>query len=131
MCLRPERLSEVGEMPSPGEWNLNELLERLDGDREFLRELLEIFLQDGRGNLEKARLQMAQRDLPGLSRTAHTLKGMLKNLAMGAAAEAAAALEKAACGGSAEVSEALLARFEEELARVSPEVEAQLAGVKS
>lgn len=118
-------------MPSPGEWNLDELMERLDGDQEFLRELLEIFRQDGRGNLERARSQMAQRDLPGLSRTAHTLKGMLKNLAMGAAAEAAAALEKSADGGLTERSEELLVRLEKELARVAPKVEAQLAGVKS
>lgn len=118
-------------MLSPGEWNLDELMERLDGDQEFLRELLEMFRQDGRSNLEKARSQMAQHDLPGLSRTAHTLKGTLKNLAMGAAAEAAAALEKSAGAGLAEQSEELLVRLENELARVAPQVEAQLAGVKS
>ena len=36
-----------GETPSLGGWDLHELLERLDGDREFLRELLEIFRLDG------------------------------------------------------------------------------------
>jgi len=35
------------ETPSLGGWDLHELLERLDGDREFLRELLEIFRLDG------------------------------------------------------------------------------------
>ena len=64
-------------MPSSGDWNLNELLVRLDGDQEFLRELLDIFRQDGRANLEKARRQKAQCDFYGLSRTAHMLKGML------------------------------------------------------
>jgi two-component system sensor histidine kinase/response regulator len=122
---------EPGERPSRGDWDLDELLERLDGDQEFLRELLEIFRQDGRANLEKARSQMAQGDLSELSRTAHTLKGMLKNLAMGSAAKTAAALEKAAGDAQTEQSQELLGQLEKELAGILPEVEAQLAGVKS
>jgi len=119
------------EKGSRAAWDLNELLERLDGDQELLRDLLEIFRNDGRTNLEKAQSQRAEGDLLGLSRTAHTLKGMLRNLAMGAAADAAAALEEAAGGGNEEQSAELMAKLEKELAEILPEVEARLAGAKS
>jgi len=56
---------------------------------------------------------------------------MLKNLAMRSAGETAAALEKPAGDGQAEQSEDLLRLLEKELAGILPEVEAQLARVKS
>ena len=74
------------------DWDLNALMERLEGDREFLRELLTIFQQDVRSNLEKSQTALAGDRLIELSRAAHTLKGMLKNLSMGDAAQTAAAL---------------------------------------
>jgi HPt (histidine-containing phosphotransfer) domain-containing protein len=116
---------------SPMEWDFKELMDRLGGDQEFLRELLVIFRQDARANLEKARTALEHSDFEGLSRSAHTLKGMLKNLAMGAAAETAAALEREARAGLPQRSEELLAQITNELQGILPEVEAQLAEVKS
>jgi len=116
---------------SPAEWNLEELMERLGGDQEFLRELLVIFRQDVRANLDKARAALQHSDWEGLSRSAHTLKGMLKNLAMGAAAETAANLEKVARAGEPRKSGELLAQLANELEEILPEVKAQLAEVKS
>ena len=77
------------------EWNITELLGRLDDDREFLRDLLQVFREDSRNNLQKARVALAERDLAGLARAAHTLKGMLRNLLMNRAAEIAGDLENA------------------------------------
>jgi len=67
--------------------NVRELLERLEGDQDFLRELLQMFRADSQTTLMKAREALAQEDLTEVSRAAHTLKGMLKNLSMNAAAE--------------------------------------------
>src|SRR5260370_37744891 len=78
------------EQPRQAVWDLKELMDRLDGDEKFLRELLVIFRQDARMNLEKSRKAMAGLDFESLTRTAHTLKGMLRNLSMGAAAGTAA-----------------------------------------
>jgi HPt (histidine-containing phosphotransfer) domain-containing protein len=108
-------------------WNLAELLERLDNDHEFLRELLSIFREDSRVNLQKARAALQARDLPELTRAAHTMKGMLKNLSMEGAAEIASALESSAREGQCESAQACFARLEEALAALLPEVEAQLA----
>ena len=112
-------------------WNLAELLERLDNDQDFLRELLTIFRDDSRSNLQKARAALQARDLPELTRAAHTMKGMLKNLSMDCAAEIAYALETSAREERYEIAQASFARLEEALTTLVPEVEAQLAaGVK-
>lgn len=112
-------------------WNLKELLERLDGDEGFLCELLVMFREDTRLNLEKSRKAVAERDLELLARSAHTLKGMLRNLSMDAAGETAAALEAASRECRESQSKELLQKLERELEEILPEVEAQLAGVKS
>jgi len=113
------------------DWDLKELMERLGDDWEFLRELLVIFREDARMNVEKSRKAMAERDFELLTRAAHTMKGMLRNLSMGAAAETASALEMASRENREGVSKELLEKLVKELERILPEVEAQLAGVRS
>ena len=117
--------------PAELDWDLKELLERLDGDQEFLRELLVTFRDDYRACLHKAHRAMAEADLPELSRAAHTIKGMLRNLSMNSAAQTAAALEKSAQDAAEKESAELLLILEGDLAKILPEVEAQLAGVKA
>jgi hypothetical protein len=66
-----------------------------------------------------------------LSRAAHTIKGMLRNLSMGAAAETAAKLEASSYDALHADSSELLNKLVRELDHILPEVEAQLAGVRS
>ena len=116
---------------SEADWNLRELLERLEGDQGFLRELLQIFREDSRTNLLKARDALVREDLAEMSRAAHTLKGMLRNLSMNAAAEIAAALETAARNGARAEAETLLERLDGSLAGLMPDVETHLAEVRT
>jgi hypothetical protein len=51
-------------------WNLKELLERLDGDQEFLRELLRVFRADSQLNLQKAKDPCRNADLTADARGA-------------------------------------------------------------
>ena len=128
----PEQSRDMAaEPPRQTDWDLEALLERLDGDESFLHELLVIFREEVRANLERSRKAMAERDFARLARAAHTLKGMLRNLSMGAAAETAAALEAASRENRNSDSKELLEKLEKELERIVPEVEAQLAGVRS
>ena len=85
LCNRPSNLRN---------WDLKELLERLEGDQEFLREILATFREDCRACLHKAHRAMAESDLPDLSRPAHTIEGTLRNLSMKSAEQTASALEK-------------------------------------
>jgi HPt (histidine-containing phosphotransfer) domain-containing protein len=105
-------------------------MERLGGDQEFLRELLVMFREDVGMNLEKSRHAMAEGDFELLMRTAHTLKGMLRNLSMGAAAEAAGTLETASRENQQSDCKQLLQKLVNELEGILPEVEAQLAEVR-
>lgn len=118
------------EHPRQADWDIKELMDRLGGDEEFLRELLVIFRQDARLNLEKSRKAMGELDFESLTRTAHTLKGMLRNLSMGVAADTAAALESVSRERQQGNSGDLLGKLEKEMEGILPEVEAQLAGVK-
>lgn len=114
----------------PSQWDLQEILERFDGDEEFLRELLLIFQQDAKKSLENAREALAEHNYPALTRAAYTLKGTLKNLAMKAAAQAAANLEDAARKESATELENDLRVLDKEMNELLPHVEARLGEVK-
>jgi PAS domain S-box-containing protein len=113
------------------EWDIKELLDRLEDDREFLGELLRMFRDDSRINLQKAKTALAEGDLAGLARAAHTLKGMLRNLSMNRAAETAANLENASRQEKGDEAEVLLKQLEQGLAELLPEVDAHLAEVEA
>lgn len=52
------------------EWDVHELLQRLDNDQTFLRELLAVYRQDSRTSLQNAKDALASQDLAALERTA-------------------------------------------------------------
>jgi HPt (histidine-containing phosphotransfer) domain-containing protein len=109
--------------------NVQELLERLDQDRAFLIELLTIFRQDSDKSMNDARAELANHDLPKLERTAHGLKGMMRNLVMHRAASAAGDLEAAARDRNLQSAATALQQLELAMQQLLPEVEAQLAEV--
>ena len=126
-----ETANESGMVRPPENWNLNEVLARVEGDQEFLHELLELFRRDSRTNLAKATEQLEEGQWHDLWRTGHTLKGMLRNLAMPRAAEIALRLETAAGQGKEPECRRILEELEQALEALRPEVEAQLAEVKT
>jgi CheY-like chemotaxis protein len=109
-----DRLTHNGEPPvNPSKSavtaviNLQELLDRVDNDRELLLELLSIFKEEFPGNLRNLRAAVTARDLSAVAKLSHTLKGTLSNLAVTAGAASAADLEQAArSGDSARVTAA-------------------------
>ena len=124
-------MSELKNDSSSATWNLAELMERVEGDQELFRELLLLFREDSKKNLVKVRQQLAERDYQGLSRTAHTRKGMFRNLSMPAAAEIAAKLEAAARDELHNELPQLAAVLERFAAEALYLVEAQLAEVEA
>ena len=126
--VEPERIVAEFDTATGTKWDVNELLTRLDGDREFLCELLRIFREDSAANLEKAKTCLQRQDMPELARTAHTIKGMLRNLSMHRAAEIAYELEMAGREEKSAVADASFAQLERACAELLPEVEARLTG---
>src|SRR6266404_5604160 len=70
------------------------LLERVEHDRELLRDLLTIFKQGFPPQLLALRQAVETRDGDRVATAAHTLRGMLSNLAASQAAATAARLEQ-------------------------------------
>jgi two-component system, sensor histidine kinase and response regulator len=105
-------------------FNYRELLERVDNDRELMRELLEIFQKDFPRHREELRAAVVNRDPHGVHVIGHILRGMFANLAAGRAASFAADLEQ--IGNSSDMaglSEAFEA-LETESKRLLPILEA-------
>lgn len=73
--------------------HLEELLERVENDRELMRDLLSIFKEEFPRRYQALREAVESQDATRVVLEAHTLKGMLSNLAALEAAEAAAHLE--------------------------------------
>ncbi|MDP9337305.1 MAG: Hpt domain-containing protein [Acidobacteriota bacterium] len=74
--------------------NLEELLNRVDEDRELLMELFFIFRSGCPTNLQRLREAVQFEDGKKVELEAHLLKGMLLNLSASRAAAAAAELEQ-------------------------------------
>jgi len=74
--------------------DLAELLARVENDRGLIRELLLIFKDEFPGHVQALRDAVDSMDGDRVTAEAHTLKGMLSNLAATSAADAAARLEQ-------------------------------------
>lgn len=104
--------------------DLTQLLERVENDRELIRDLLLIFKEEFPIHLRALRAAVDSMDGEKVAAEAHTMKGMLSNLAAGSAVSAAARLEQP--GRNQEVSkfQAACASFE----NLSKELLLQLDG---
>jgi HPt (histidine-containing phosphotransfer) domain-containing protein len=83
----------VGEKKSVS-LNSDELMRSFANDRSLFQELVEIFISDYPRMLDALRESLKGADAKTLSRTAHSLKGMLRNFQAEAAAEKAFELEQ-------------------------------------
>ena len=95
-----------------------ELLQRLDGDRIFLSELLELFREDYPGQIQTAREAVSNGDAAALQRVGHALKGALGNLAAPIASRLAGEVESMGTTADIALAGTRLAELEEELPRV-------------
>jgi two-component system sensor histidine kinase/response regulator len=88
----PESEPGLGALPPPL-WSRAEVLDRLGGDEELLRELCQIFLKESPRLMENLRQGMANGDAAALQRAAHSLKGEVSYLSAAGATQAARRLE--------------------------------------
>jgi len=97
---------------------VNDLFDRIDGDREFLADLVMLLRENSTEQIETARAAIANGDAAALQSVGHAMRGALANLAAAPAAGIAGELE--AMGKTGEISSAgaTLSRLESELVRV-------------
>ena len=85
---------KAGKVSAPLIFDYEELLARVENDRELLRDLLTIFKEEFPRQLLALREAVEAKDGDRVVTAAHTLRGMLSNLAASQAAARAARLEQ-------------------------------------
>jgi signal transduction histidine kinase/DNA-binding response OmpR family regulator len=95
-----------------------ELLERIDHDRELLAELVELFRADYPGQIRMAREAVLKNDAAALQRVGHALRGALGNLAAPIASRIAGELDSMGKSGDIALAGSRVSELEQELIRV-------------
>jgi HPt (histidine-containing phosphotransfer) domain-containing protein len=94
-------------------------LARAGDDREFYRELLDLFLDDARQRLSRLETALSTGDLKEVTSTAHSIKGAAANLAAGRVRDIAYAIESRGRAGDGAGLAALTGDLAAELERVA------------
>lgn len=111
---------EAPAMNSEPPIDLEFALSRLDNDRELLREIAGMFIEESEKLMSAMRNALDNNDSKALETAAHTMKGMLGNFGAPAAVEAAFSLEKLGRTGDMSKAVAAYADLETETERVKP-----------
>ena len=106
-----------------------ELLRRVDNDRELLHDLLTIFKEEFPRHLQALREAVDSGDGKLVAVAAHTLRGMLLNLAAGQAAAAVARLEQMGRSGEPSGIQDAFTAFEKDAMKLLPQLNACMAEV--
>jgi HPt (histidine-containing phosphotransfer) domain-containing protein len=104
--------------------DVDELLDRLDGDRVFLAELTELFRADYPRQIGAIHEAIQHNDAHGVKQASHALKGALSNLAASEAREMAANLERFGLSGDLASATTALDSLEKELVRTMESLDA-------
>jgi HPt (histidine-containing phosphotransfer) domain-containing protein len=110
-------------------FNSADLLKRVENNHELLQELLTIFKQDYPLQLRSLKEAILRAEMKQVQASSHTLRGMLSNLAMARAADAAANLEQMGRNGERAGLKDALVLLEQEVADLLPVVDGCLQGV--
>jgi len=106
---------------SPSEVSNGDLaLNRLEGDRELLRELLDIFARDCPRMVAEIKKALGQGSPKALQAAAHSLRGALSNFGESPAWQAASKLEEMGLADTLNGAKELFAQLEEGLAAFKP-----------
>jgi HPt (histidine-containing phosphotransfer) domain-containing protein len=95
-----------------------ELLQRLEGDEAFLREMVSMFLEDAPETLDGLRAAMTAGDAGEIRRFSHSLKGAAANISGSELRDAALAAEKAGAEGDPARAAELLPEIEAAMERL-------------
>src|SRR5208282_3604541 len=106
--------------------DISAALDRVEGDRALLDELLGLFAEECQKTIKGIREAFNTRDARLLERLAHTVKGSAANLGANDVSKAASALEKKARAGDPSDTVEQIAALEREVERLMPELESLL-----
>jgi two-component system, sensor histidine kinase and response regulator len=108
-----------------------ELFAHVDGDKQLLDELFELFREDYPVLLSRLHDAVRQRDWAGMREAAHAIKGSVANFAANTAVETAQKLEIMEIGDDTRQVEETVSRLENELQRLRRVLESMCTGHRS
>jgi two-component system, sensor histidine kinase and response regulator len=108
------RVCELEQYAFPLE-EVHGMLNRVDGNRKLLQELVEMFFQDYCEDIKKLRESLDKKDTPALAIVVHGLKGELGNLGVKTAYRLTCELEKIIKANILEEAPATLRQLEKEI----------------
>ncbi len=109
----------------PGEaqvLNTTALLDRVEGDRALVSQLVKVFFEETPSLMREIRTAFRGGDAAAMGKAAHRLRGTLTTMGAERAAAPAWKLELSGREGGAESSDSTLAELEQELFRLEPEL---------
>jgi two-component system sensor histidine kinase/response regulator len=109
--------SPLGRADGPPPFDLDELLQRCMGNRDFMAKMLDKFAPAVGDSLERVEESVSQGDLDTAAKVAHMLKGMGANLSAQGVRQAAMELEHACRAGCRDGATSALARLRTEVCR--------------
>jgi two-component system sensor histidine kinase/response regulator len=110
-------------VPVSGALDIAAALKRIDGDRQLLEELLQLFAEECSNNMSEIRRALEKGDARHLERLAHTMKGASANLGAKRVSEEAFELEKHTRSGTLDHGGELVESLQREIDRLLPEIE--------
>jgi two-component system sensor histidine kinase/response regulator len=126
---KEQEMKETEKESVTNEFDPEELLARVDNDRELLHELLSIFKEEFPRHMQLLREAVESGDGKLVAVAAHPLKGMLLNLAANHEAGIASSLEQMGKNGETAKFREMFAAFESDAAKLVPQLEACVAEV--
>ena len=115
-----EEVSPVSALVDEIGFDLNKALSRVNNDREFLQEMVVLFLQDYPKYLDRIRTALTRHDPQTVTLAANGLRGALSNFAATPAVNAALRLENLGRQGDLSTAQLTLAQLEEAIAQLTP-----------
>jgi signal transduction histidine kinase/HPt (histidine-containing phosphotransfer) domain-containing protein len=110
------RAAPVSVAPDGVDWQT--AMDSVQGDRRLLRQLIEIFLDEGPMRITQARQALADDDAACLQRAAHTLKSSVKSFGAVRAYDLCGQLETVAGNGRSDQVDAVVANLEQEVSKL-------------
>lgn len=120
LCMGPPSATPglSPDLPAPQVINQAELMARVQGDTEFLRELVTLFNAECPRLLAEIRKALTDHNAKALEMASHSLKGMVGNFAAQRAFDSALKMERLARAGELEGAEAALQQLEPQLVQL-------------
>lgn len=111
-------------------FDYDDFLERMDGDRELLREVIEIFLEDAPAQLSALQDACRLADPAAMEKAAHTLKGAAANISAKALQQLSGTMQELIRKGQAAQAERLMNDMESQYGKLDRMLRACLADEK-